>query len=518
MKNQNIFYIVIGIVILLGGYFVFNSSFTSPKQESVTTSAVDLKDGDTYDLTASYVTKVIGGKQQVLLAYNGSIPGPTIRVKQGTEVTVNFKNDTDLPALLHSHGVRMDNAFDGSQLQQKDMKPGESFAYKLKFPDAGVYWYHPHVKEVYGQGLGLYGAFIVTPADTSLRRQGFGGQAYFPQVNREMPLFLSDLPIVNGNITLDKNKTSHSLMGHFGNVMLVNGEEKYNLQAKSGEVIRLYVVNVANTRPYNFAIEGLKLKLIGADNGAYEKASFVDSVILGPSERAIVDVLLPKTGTYEIQNNPPVGGLDAVYSLGVISVTPEKIDVSYESVFNVLQNNIATTRSIDPFRSLFDTTPGKRIALTLDMGGNMMGDGMMGGSMMSGSSGGIEWEDDMVMMNAMSNTDSVKWKIKDQDTGEENMNIDWVFKQGKPVKIRIFNDPKSTHPMQHPIHFHGQRFLVVARDGVKQTNLVWKDTTFVKAGETVDIILDPSNPGEWMAHCHISEHLEAGMMFSFQVE
>ena len=244
----------------------------------------------------------------------------------------------------------------------------------------------------------------------------------------------------------------------------------------------------------------------------------MDSVILGPSERAIVDVLLPKTGTYEIQNNPPVGGLDAVYSLGVISVTPEKIDVSYESVFNVLQNNIATTRSIDPFRSLFDTTPGKRIALTLDMGGNMMGDGMMGGSMMSGSSGGIEWEDDMVMMNAMSNTDSVKWKIKDQDTGEENMNIDWVFKQGKPVKIRIFNDPKSTHPMQHPIHFHGQRFLVVARDGVKQTNLVWKDTTFVKAGETVDIILDPSNPGEWMAHCHISEHLEAGMMFSFQVE
>ena len=152
MKNQNIFYIVIGIVILLGGYFVFNSSFTSPKQESVTTSAVDLKDGDTYDLTASYVTKVIGGKQQVLLAYNGSIPGPTIRVKQGTEVTINFKNDTDLPALLHSHGVRMDNAFDGSQLQQKDMKPGELFSYKLKFPDAGVYWYHPHVKECMDRG------------------------------------------------------------------------------------------------------------------------------------------------------------------------------------------------------------------------------------------------------------------------------------------------------------------------------------------------------------------------------
>ena len=132
--------------------------------------------------------------------------------------------------------------------------------------------------------------------------------------------------------------------------------------------------------------------------------------------------------------------------------------------------------------------------------------------------GGIEWEDDMAMMNAMSNTDSAKWKIVDQNTGKENMDIDWTFKKGSPVKIRIFNDPKSIHPMQHPIHFHGQRFLVVARDGVPQTNLVWKDTVLVKAGETVDIVLDTSNPGTWMAHCHIAEHLESGMMMKFRVE
>jgi len=73
------------------------------------------------------------------------------------------------------------------------------------------------------------------------------------------------------------------------------------------------------------------------------------------------------------------------------------------------------------------------------------------------------------------------------------------------------------HPMQHPIHFHGQRFLVVARDGVRQADFAWKDTVLVKAGETVDIVLDTSNPGVWMAHCHVAEHLEAGMMFSFKV-
>ncbi len=137
---------------------------------------------------------------------------------------------------------------------------------------------------------------------------------------------------------------------------------------------------------------------------------------------------------------------------------------------------------------------------------------------MSSSGRDIEWEDTNQIMNQMSNTDMVKWKIVDQNTGKEDMDIDWTFKRGEPVKIQIFNDPTSAHPMQHPMHFHGQRFLVLARDGVKETNLVWKDTVFIPSGETVDILLDTSNPGTWMAHCHIAEHLEAGMMFSFKVK
>ncbi len=513
MKNKTLF-IFIGMIIL-GVFALGNEKFLAPPISAVESSVVDLKDGDTFDLTAAYVTKEISGRSQRMLAYNGSIPGPTIRITQGAEITINFKNNTDLPALLHSHGVRMDNAFDGSQLQQKEMEPGELFSYKLKFPDAGVYWYHPHAKEVYGQGLGLYGAFIVTSTDS----------AYFPPVNREVPLFLSDVPVENGNIALDKNKTSHSLMGHYGNVMLINGEENYILRAKSGEVVRMYVVNAANARPFNFAINGLKLKRIGADSGAYEKASFVDSVVLGPSERVIVDVFLSIPGSYEIQNKTP----EKTYSLGTIVVGNEKTDASYKSEFSVLQNNAATTRSVDSFRAYFNTEPDKQIKLSINFmgnmqsmmgGGHMMPDGtVMGGSMMmSAPKEGIEWEDDMQMMNQMANANMVKWKIIDQDTSKENMDIDWSFKQGEPVKIRIFNDPTSMHPMQHPIHFHGQRFLVIARNGVTQTNLVWKDTTLVKSGETVDIILDPSNPGTWMAHCHISEHLEAGMMFSFEVQ
>ncbi len=139
------------------------------------------------------------------------------------------------------------------------------------------------------------------------------------------------------------------------------------------------------------------------------------------------------------------------------------------------------------------------------------------GNMMSGSPDGIEWEDAMPMMSNLT-TDVVKWQIIDQATDKVNSDIKWTFTKDVPVKIEIYNDPNSMHPMQHPIHFHGQRFLVVSRNGVPQTNLVWKDTVLVKAGETVGIIFDPSNPGVWMAHCHTAEHLEGGMMFTYTVQ
>jgi hypothetical protein len=90
---------------------------------------------------------------------------------------------------------------------------------------------------------------------------------------------------------------------------------------------------------------------------------------------------------------------------------------------------------------------------------------------------------------------------------------------GDRVKIRLVNDMEQDHPMHHPFHVHGAgRFLVLSRDGIAEPNLVWKDTVLVRTGETVDILLDITNPGRWMAHCHIAEHHESGMMFSFDVD
>ena len=363
------------------------------------------------------------------------------------------------------------------------------------------------MREDYAQELGLYGNYLVTPSD----------KGYWSAVNREIPLFLDDILIENREINLSKTATDHALMGRYGNIMLVNGETDYNLKVKKGELVRFYITNAANVRPFNFAIEGMKMKLVGADSGAYEREEWKDSVIIAPSERAVIEVLFEKSGTFDLQNKIP----QKTYTLGRVEVAGDPIDVSYASDFQILKANTETITSIDPFRQYFTTAPDKKIALSIDMMGGMMGMqgmGRGGGMMMGGSSDGIEWEDDMQMMNAISDTNMIKWKITDQDTGRQNEDIEWKFKVGDKVKVRIFNDPKSMHPMQHPIHFHGQRFLVLSRDGVAETNLVWKDTTLVRSGETVDILIDISNPGVWMAHCHIAEHLETGMMFVFRVE
>ncbi len=131
---------------------------------------------------------------------------------------------------------------------------------------------------------------------------------------------------------------------------------------------------------------------------------------------------------------------------------------------------------------------------------------------------GLEWEDLMPEINRAADSCNMIWKLVDRDTGKANWQIEWAFNVGDQVKIRLVNDLAQDHPIHHPFHIHGAgRFLVLSRDGVPDANLVWKDTVLVRSDQTVDILLDVTNPGLWMAHCHIAEHSQSGMMFSFPV-
>ena len=534
MKNKLIIG-VIAVVVIVGGIVVLQRSDTSNKAlagsfstdttglaEAKSSETVELKNGDSYDLTASIVKKTIGNSVVKMLAYNGMIPGPMIKVEQGAEVTLNFTNNTDVNTTIHSHGVRLENKFDGVPgVTQKEVKPGESFTYKIKFPDEGMYWYHPHIREDYAQELGLYGNYLVVPNDPN----------YWSPVNREIALFVDDILMENGKIAVfSKASASRTLMGRFGNTMLVNGEIDYSLQVKAGEVIRFYITNSANTRTFNISIPGAKMKLVGADGGKYERETWSDGVILSPSERAIVEVLFVNAGSYKLEHKTP----EKTYTLGTVTVTNEKVANSFEKEFAVLRSNKDIQSEIDAFRSSFNKSVDKRLKLTIDMGMqmqgmmqsntgghsmNMMGNNqMMSNSQMVASGDPIEWEENNTAMNTMSNPEMMKWVIQDDDTGRQNMDIDWNFKVGDKVKIKITNDPNSMHPMQHPIHFHGQRFLVLSTNGKPDDNLVWKDTTLIQNGDTIELLVEMTNPGEWMAHCHIAEHLEASMMFGFKVE
>lgn len=472
-------------------------------------------DGDTLDLTALLVRRTIRGQTLLMYGFNGQYPGPLIQVDQDATIYVRFRNEIDLPSTVHWHGVRLDNRFDGvPDVTQDPVPPGGTFLYKIHLPDAGLYWYHPHVRTDIEQDAGLYGNIRVRSPDPD----------YFGPSNREEYLVLDDLLMDDrGLFPWGSERAIHTLMGRFGNVMLVNGEPEYHLRVSKGAVVRFFLTNVSNTRTFNLSFGDAPIKLLGADIGRFERQERVGSVVIAPAQRYIVDVRFPTAGTYALVNR--IQAIDhfrgvfepRVDTLGTITVTDEPVDRDLSAEFERLRAYTQVTQEIERYRKYFDRPVDHRLVLTT-RAGELPRTIVQLATIDTLYKPPVEFNDEMPMMNYLSSGKNVRWILRDPDTGRENMDIDWRFRQGDVVKIRIYNDPKSFHPMQHPIHIHGQRFLVLDRDGVPNDNLVWKDTVLMPVGSYADILLDASNPGKWLAHCHISEHIEAGMKTVITVE
>jgi FtsP/CotA-like multicopper oxidase with cupredoxin domain len=503
-----------------------------------------------------------------MLAYNGSIPGPVLRVREGSEIAVNIENQGDMDATVHWHGLRLENRYDGTHETQAPIRVGERFTVRVEFPDPGAYWYHPHIREDYGQEMGLYGNVIVEPADPG----------YWPPGNRELALTIDDLLLEDGKVApFSRSETNYVAMGRFGEVLLVNGETDLSLEARLGEVVRIYLTNTANTRTFKVALPGARMKLVGGDSGHIEHEQFVDDVVVAPSERVVLDVLFDQPGGLTVEHRTP----DQAYSLATVHVSGERVENSFEERFEVLRTNADMVAERERIAAFIDAEPDKTIGFIAEMdidapegpvvyvcpmhpevvseepvhcpqcgmkllpaalvgeasghgheghghedrahghevhehSGHHHGHGEHGHS--HAAAGGIEWEDDMVDVNRITTPANMRWKIVDRETNAENASISWRFRIGDRVKIRLLNEMAGDHPMHHPFHVHGAgRFLVLSRDGEPESNLMWKDTVLVRTGETVDILLDVTNPGIWMAHCHIAEHHESGMMFTFEV-
>ena len=420
-------------------------------------------------------------------------------------------------------------------------------------------------------------------------------------------------------------------MGRYGNLLLIGGQTDLTLTARAGEVLRLWLTNTANTRVFNVRLPGARMKLVGGDSGRVEREEFVSEVLLAPSERAVVDVLLDQPGELTLEHQTP----NRTYPLAAITVTERARGTVAGRPVRGAAHRTGAGRRAAAARPLAgrgtgqDPGPGRRdgrphcraagdraggLRLPDAPGGHQRPAGTLPGvrhetprhgaavsyacpmhpevtsdqpgrcpqcgmKLLRGpvtqppathamhqrcqrharpwwretpprhghegmehtrrrdlgcrrtstqldrhpdrprarTADGIEWEDDMVDQPADHHRQHAL-EFLDRTAGATAA-IDWRFTVGDRVKIRLVNEMDSDHPMHHPFHLHGAgRFLVLARDGAPEPNLVWKDTVLVRTGQTVDILFDVTNPGLWMAHCHIAEHMQSGMMFSFTVD
>ena len=474
-----------------------------------------LADGDTLRLEAGLVSRSIAGRRFAGYAFNGQSPGPLLEVARGARIVVELENRLDQPTSVHWHGVRLDHRFDGAVgISQAAVEPGGHFRYELVFPDAGIYWYHPHVREDAQQELGLYGNILVRGADSA--RMG--------RVHREEVLILDDILLGDaGPLAFGREHATHALMGRFGNVFMVNGEPEWRLQARPGEVVRFYFTNAASARTFNLALDGARLKLAGGDMGRVAEERWVESVVIAPAERWIVDARFEGPGRYALTNRvrgldplgrAPVGVID---TLGWVTVGGAPAAPDLTADFGRLRRHEDVTSAFAGLDSLAGRAPDRTLVLSL--ASDSLPFGLVQSLRLDTAwVQPVEWAGLMPMMDWLATGRHIAWTLRDSATGRENMAIDWRFRRGDRILLRLVNDRRTLHPMHHPIHLHGQRFVVVARNGRPVRDHAWKDTVLLPAGSTVDLLVELDNPGRWMLHCHIAEHLETGMHLVMEVE
>jgi FtsP/CotA-like multicopper oxidase with cupredoxin domain len=444
----------------LGAILPFRRSFAEAEIKEVRLAAQTA----TVDLTGS------GHPDTAVWTYDGTVPGPAIRVRQGEPVRLVVSNKLGEDTTVHWHGIRLPNAMDGVPgLTQKPIRPGESFTYEFTPSDAGTFWYHPHADSLQQLGRGLAGALIVE------ERQPIA-------VDRDLLWVIEDWRLDNdGRIAPGfGNPMEAGMSGRIGNTVTVNGRVPETLAVRSGERVRLRLVNAALARIVGLRFEGHKPVVIAYDGQPCDPhPPEGGQVVLGPAMRAdlVIDMSGKPGQSYSVTD----------YFYGDLAY--KLIDFAYDPVKPIRDHppDASPKLPANPLPEP-DLAAAERHEIALQ--GGMMGG--MGGMGMSGM-GGATWA-----MNGMSMADD----------GQADMPPLFTIKRGQSCVLALRNQTAWWHPM----HLHGHSFRVIGRNGKPNPLREWRDTVLVPARETVEIAFVADNPGDWMFHCHVTDHQEAGMM------
>ncbi len=405
-----------------------------------------------------------GGPATDVYAYNGSVPGPTLVVREGDRVIIHFHNALAEPTTIHWHGVHLPADADGSPLYP--IAPGAShdYVFTIGAGTAGTYWYHPHPDGRAGYQItkGLYGAIIVRDPHDPL-----------PTTLPEKLLVLSDNRFhADGSLDLPDLPDADSPAGRVdmengreGDVLLVNGQVMPTLTIRSGEVQRWRIVNASAARVYRLTIPGQTFLHVGDDGGLFERPVELSEIVLANSER--VELLVRGTGA--------AGTQATLQTLAYDRYIPQTRPADWNRTRDVLTLRTATT----PPLPLVVLPERLRVIPPLDTARAVatrvisLGQGLINGKTM-----------DMTRVDVSARLGTTEiWEI-------ENL-----------------------VGMDHPFHLHGFHFQVLDRNGVPVPYRSWKDTINVPRHETVRFIVAFDDyPGKWMFHCHILTHEDEGMM------
>lgn len=432
-----------------------------------------------FQLAAATTTAAILGAPHpptAVWAYNGSLPGPEIRFRQGDRLRVLLSNALPDATTIHWHGVRVPNAMDGvPNLTQAPVEPGETFAYEFDLPDAGTYWYHPHQRSFEQVGRGLYGALIVEEPEPIT-------------TDRELVWILDDWRLL-GDASISEDfgaamDLSHG--GRLGNTVTINGRIPEFEAVRAGERIRLRLINVANARIFALDFSGHRPVVIAQDgHGVQPHEPETGRIVIGPGMR--VDLVL------DLQGKPGeafdiVDDFDARRPYRLVTLR-----YSAERPFREHPLDAPVALAANPLPEP-DLATAQRHEVVL-------GGGMMGG--MRGARVDGQWQDMRQMMRR-----GLMWSLNGVAASGPVSEPMAVLERGRSYRLAIRNDTAWPHPM----HLHGHAFRVIARDGRETPRREWQDTVLIAPRESVEVAFVAASPGDWMFHCHVLEHAAAGMM------